>query len=165
MSSDKCENAYLKAQLKSTEQGYLYRRYELSEKLDETEKELTTARTLLADILPLAMGASCRYSDHPEADIGQHCCDWSPVVDRICKALGRELPEADLGTWYKRRHHENTDPNELQRLNMERNVAINAVSEAYLEGVTDWEQIAAIAQEHIAKLHQDRCWLELGGEP
>jgi hypothetical protein len=78
MQSDRCRIKYLEAQIKQ---------------LNKTEKELTTARTLLADILPLAMGASCRYSDHPEADIGQHCCDWGPIVDRICTALGREIPE------------------------------------------------------------------------
>lgn len=50
---------------------------------------------LLSDILPLAMGASCMYHDHPEADESVHCCDWGPIVDRICTALGREIPEGD----------------------------------------------------------------------
>jgi len=85
MRSDKCEITYLKNQLKFAE-----------EKLAETEGELATAQTLLSDILPLAMGASCMYHDHPEADIGQHCCDWGPIVDRICKALGREEPESEV---------------------------------------------------------------------
>lgn len=66
----------------------------LRKELAETEEELNTVKTLLSDILPLAMSASCRYSDHPEADVSQHCCDWGPIVDRICVSLGRggEVP-------------------------------------------------------------------------
>ena len=84
MRSNKCEIAYLKNQLKYAE-----------EKLAETEGELTVVTALLDDILPLAMGESCFYNGHPEADQSVHCCDWSPIVDRICKALGREVPETE----------------------------------------------------------------------
>lgn len=52
-------------------------------------------RELLADILPLAMGASCAYNGSPEADRTQHCCDWSGVVEDIYDVLGREKPEDD----------------------------------------------------------------------
>lgn len=60
------------------------------------DKRTEAMRELLIDILPLAMGASCMYDDHPDADPTVHCCEWGPVVDRICKVLGRERPEDDV---------------------------------------------------------------------
>lgn len=65
-----------------------------AEKFDRADK-------LLKDILPLAMGASCAYRDHPEADPTQHCCDWNQFVERICDVLGggRPTPERELKKW------------------------------------------------------------------
>jgi len=92
MRSDKCENACLGAQLEFVEESLKLAedtmvrvfkgRDELRKKLAETEEELDTAQNLLADILPLAMNANLDW-------------DWGPIVDRICKALGREVPETE----------------------------------------------------------------------
>lgn len=131
---------------------------------DETIAKLDEAYTLLSDILPLAMGESRFYSRHPEADQFARCRDcWSPIVDRICETLGREKPKTGLGAWYKQLPHPNA-VNELKRRNMERCVVIGAVSRAYQDGLTDWEQITAIVKEAMAKLHQHKHWLELGGQ-
>jgi hypothetical protein len=38
---------------------------------------------LKSEILPLAMGASCKYQQTKEAHPTVHCCDWTRVVDEI----------------------------------------------------------------------------------